>query len=347
VIGPSTGSMCRCPDGIIAARGSRRWRIRAGLGCRIVEDMARRWELVLLGVVGCGSVESGGGEADARPQEAIDAAGVIDGGQTPMCAHGDPFETIDPVPGVNTAADEHNPWLSPDERTIVFTRWPIGGNVGNFFIATRDSADGDFAEADPVSVNSAQDEWRAWLSADLRTIYFDRGPISGDYDILFATRSSPSGDFGAAMEIPNVTDPEASEFDPFVTPDGLYFGKKVDGNIQLWFAPAEGAGFGQAALVSGANSAAPDEMPVVSADGAAVYFGADGRGAEGASWDVWLLPLAAPGQGADQPVRLDAPINTATREYPSWLSPDNCRLYFTTDADGDHDLWVATRTPPG
>lgn len=44
---------------------------------------------------------------------------------------GAPWQSPQPLAELNTAGDETDPWLSPDERTIVFAR----GN--NLFIATR------------------------------------------------------------------------------------------------------------------------------------------------------------------------------------------------------------------
>lgn len=310
--------------------------------------MRRLAWLLSLAVAGCGSVSEDGADPDSGPQGSIDAGDQADAGETAACRHTDPFEGIAPVPGVNTGNDEYNAWLSADEKTILFTRWPADDNVGDFFIAVRDTPDGDFADGDPVSVNTGDDEWRAWLSADLRTIYFDRGPAAGgEYDILSATRTSPAGDFGDATTIPNVTDPDATEIDPFVTADGIYFSKSVSGNSQVFFAPAEGDGFGPASAGIGINSLSKDEFPVPSSDELALYFGAQDRGPDGASWDIWVGTRADTSGPFELPSRLAAPVNAAGGEYPSWLSPDNCRLYFTTDANGDHDIWVATRTPPG
>ena len=37
-------------------------------------------------------------------------------------------------------------------------------------------------------------------------------------------------------------------------------------------------------------------------------------------------------------------LDSAEGEYPSWISPDQCRLYVTRKVGGQYDLFVATRT---
>ncbi len=39
-----------------------------------------------------------------------------------------PFGPAEPIPGVNTEADETDPWVSPDGKYIVFTRKTESGN---------------------------------------------------------------------------------------------------------------------------------------------------------------------------------------------------------------------------
>jgi hypothetical protein len=38
-------------------------------------------------------------------------------------------------------------------------------------------------------------------------------------------------------------------------------------------------------------------------------------------------------------------LNTADAEVPTWLSPDNCRLYFHSTRAGNESFYLAERTP--
>jgi hypothetical protein len=38
-------------------------------------------------------------------------------------------------------------------------------------------------------------------------------------------------------------------------------------------------------------------------------------------------------------------LDSADGEYPSWISPDRCRLYLTRRVNGHWDLFVASRAP--
>jgi hypothetical protein len=38
-------------------------------------------------------------------------------------------------------------------------------------------------------------------------------------------------------------------------------------------------------------------------------------------------------------------LDSAEGEYPTWLSPDQCRLYLTRNVGGQTDIFVASRSP--
>jgi hypothetical protein len=38
-------------------------------------------------------------------------------------------------------------------------------------------------------------------------------------------------------------------------------------------------------------------------------------------------------------------LDSVDGEYPTWLSPDECRLYFTRLNGDQSDIFVASRTP--
>jgi hypothetical protein len=286
-----------------------------------------------------------GGPSDAGPggaDGASDASGT-DGGLA-RCSHETPFEELALVVGVNDERQQQNPWLSHDERTMVFCDQGQG-EQGELFIATRSSPTGSFDPPAPIGgIESPDHEYRGQLSDDLKTIYFDRNTVGGDYQLLVATRTSVAAEFSDISPVAGVNS-ALDDYEPFVTDQGLYFGSNRDDVGDLYVAPSTASGFGKPVALTAVNSEADEEMPVPSADGLALYFLARDRGPDGAAIDVWVSTRADVDAEWGEPVRLGAPINTEGNEYPGWLSDDNCRLYFTSDVGGDRDIWVATRSP--
>lgn len=90
---------------------------------------------------------------------------------------------------------EWAPWLSADERAIVFTsNRPGGAGMGDLWIATRASPADPFDSPQPLSdVNSVDDELAGALSADGQTIVFRsaRAGGAGGDDLWTASRTCP------------------------------------------------------------------------------------------------------------------------------------------------------------
>ena len=56
--------------------------------------------------------------------------------QTRRTAPGEPFEAVADIPGITSANDDQDPWVSPDGRTIVFAS-DRGADAGDLYLATR------------------------------------------------------------------------------------------------------------------------------------------------------------------------------------------------------------------
>jgi hypothetical protein len=302
-------------------------------------------------LAGCGSVSDStdAGLADAALAAADAAADATPGtpdAATRVCSHDQPFVSFGPVPGVNTTGEEQNAWLSHDELTLVFSR-AQDSTGGDLFFAHRADIGDDFSA--PVAIeelNSGSDEYRPSLSDDGLTIYFDRRDITAAFTIMTAVRTSPTGAFGEPAEVAVVNGP-ASDFEPFVTADGMYFSSTRAGLADLYFAPRAGAGFGTPVALTDVNSEVPEEVPVASRDGRALYFAAADRAVgggmtKGHSTDVWIATRSAPGATFGSPAPI-AELVTSDGEHPTWISDDNCRLYYITWRSNSRDLWVASR----
>jgi Tol biopolymer transport system component len=306
--------------------------------------------LLLVGLAGCGSVSD---SPDAAPTEGVPDAALATDAPTGspdaaprLCRHDEPFVSFGPVPGVNTTGEEQNAWLSHDELTLVLSR-AQSSTGGDLFVAHRAHLGDDFSAAVAIDeLDSGSDEYRPSLSDDGLTIYFDRRDITLAYTLMTAVRETPDGVFGepAVLAVVNGT---GSDFEPFVTGDGMYFASTRAGLPDLYFAPRAGAGFGTPVALTDVNSEVADEVPVASADGRALYFSAADRGLTGGTTkghgtDVWIATRSAPGATFGSPAPVTE-LATSDGEYPTWLSDDNCRLYYVTTRSGTHDLWVASR----
>lgn len=259
----------------------------------------------------------------------------------PACAPGSPFRRITPVGSLNTPdQQEHQVWLTRDERTAVVTR-EDPSTLGDLLIAHRAERDAPFGETvllDELSTPS--DEFRASMTADGLTIYFDRNQGQG-FQIFEASRATADARFGPARPT-LVIDEIAHNFEPFITADGLYFSSTRGPNgTTLHYAPRTSTGFGAPYPLIAHSNSVSNETPVVSADGLEIFYAytADGHAA-----DIWTAARASPTEpfGAGHAV---AEINSEVLDSPSWISPDSCRLYVSSKRGGTEDLWLAERTP--
>jgi hypothetical protein len=99
-----------------------------------------------------------------------------------------------------------------------------------------------------------------------------------------------------------------------------------------------------AAVINAELSSPSDDLHVIlSADLLTVYLGSNRPGSFG--YDIWRSQRS---RVADRfpPPTLVTELQASGNQYPTWLSPDNCRLYIDTDAAGaGDDIFVAERQP--
>lgn len=149
------------------------------------------------------------------------------------------FEAPTLVAGVNGPDDDHLPWLSADELTMLWETNRPGG-VGGFdiWIARRAFRSDGFSSIAPLdAINGASTEGRAVLGKDGLTMYFasDRSGTMGNLDLWLATRSSAEDAFAQITNVANVNS-SSSDSDPFLSADEqeLMFASDRDGQMRLW-----------------------------------------------------------------------------------------------------------------
>ena len=302
-----------------------------------------RWPvLVALGALGCNSmlgIREVEPEADAAPPSPSpspsDAA-------PPRCDPRDPFDDLQLVPGLTTDANERNAWLSPDERTVYFNRDVAlpASRLGDIFVAHRDKPDGPFGDATALEwLTTTDDEYRPSVSRDGTTLYFDRQETTG-FVTLSSTWSAETQRFETAAPLTDIRQ-QYDAFEPAVTDREIYFSSQRGGAADLFVARRRDGGFDEPEALRFVNSIEPDEMAVPSADGLTLYFGTTRAGRQ---FDIWVAHRRDTDAAFTDPEPVGE-LSTGMKEWPSWLSDDGCRLYFSSDWNGNHDIWVATRTP--
>jgi Tol biopolymer transport system component len=148
---------------------------------------------------------------------------------------------------------------------------------------------------------------------------------------------------------------------PYVLAEGklVYFSSsRINHHFDIFRAESKGAAFATPTAVDGVNDPTYfDGYPVVSADERTMYFGT-ARINQGYSTQIWVAQRASSTSSFRAPTLVTELAAAGTyHDYPSWLSPDGCRLYFTSSRVGSHgaprtnshddtkDLWVAERHP--
>lgn len=160
-------------------------------------------------------------------------------------------------------------------------------------------------------------------------------------DLYVATRIAPD-EFTAPVAIAtiNTVEGENQAFMP-IGRDELYYQHVTGTSADIYVSTRTGTTFSAPALIS--ELAAPDTEgdPVVTPDGLTIYFRSDRPAAFG-GFNVYTASRSTTAEPFG-PVSIVPNVNTDADDGPSWISPDGCRLYLSSDAAGTHDIYVASR----
>jgi Tol biopolymer transport system component len=113
---------------------------------------------------------------------------------------------------------------------------------------------------------------------------------------------------------------------------------------ELYRAEGDPPVFGGATAVPGVNGTTGEYAPVVTDDELEIFFASDralpGSGVDGL--DIFTAVRAAPAEPFASPVLVDA-LTTTGVDWPLWLSPDACELYYINKAGSVATLYRARR----
>lgn len=114
--------------------------------------------------------------------------------------------------------DDTNPSLAPDALALYVTR------DGDFYRAPRSNPTDAFGDAfviDDLSSSADEDKLTIGGNGLVAVLSSNRTPLFGDYDLWIATRSAVGAAFPAPTRLPTSIDSPDSQFDPWLSSDGL------------------------------------------------------------------------------------------------------------------------------
>ncbi len=264
--------------------------------------------------------------------------------------------------GVNSAADEYLPMLSPDNELIFFTRKENIREMGSvytreveLFMEARQTEDPNFYKDSkplPPPFNVGDNYGGVSLSLDNREMFVTVcQPVTERYKNcdIYVTNYERSKDV-SGREVLNwsgltnlgpAVNTEGWEAQPTLSADGntLYFStvregstNDADGNptIDIYYSTRIGKGQWTAAKSLGKpiNTSGNDKSPFLHADSRTMYFSSNGRiGAGG--YDIYYCKQTDDGTWTD-PVNLGYPINSKQDEHGLVVSTDGSRAFFAS-----------------
>lgn len=281
-------------------------------------------------------------QADAGAS--TDAGGAL---STSPCRSDEKFAGVMNLKSINTGQDDAYARLTADEKTMYFSQLAAGSGW-TIEVATRVGPNMPFVRERRLPLEAGSSAATPARDGRLFYAYDDTSSNpDGDPQVFYATQ--PYGP--ATSHIVSDLNSPLQDTAPYIAPDGssLYLARrphgqgKPPGNLFVAYLSATDR-FTTPVEVAELNTEADESVPVISADGLNLYFASDRPGGIGKG-DVYVAsrPDLTSKFGPAVPV---AEVNSEADESPSWISPDNCTLYLTSDRAGGagrKDIYWASR----
>jgi hypothetical protein len=268
---------------------------------------------------------------DTTSADASDAGADVDAGP---CSPDRVFRTLSQVAAQDAGpSSEYNMKLSLDELSAYFASNRTGDD--DIYFATRAARASPFGAATRVTELSLAGPQEYWASAD------DAGTLvvlERDARLYVSTRATAGDPWGAPttptpLDIVADAGPGYYVGQPHLMADGatLYFASNLKGTWDIYRSTLAAGTWSKPTTVDELNTSALEWAPAVTADGLTIYFGSDRSliaDAGPAALTIWVAhrtSTASPFGPAHKVVEVDLGHD----EWPAWISPDNCRLYFT------------------
>ncbi len=271
---------------------------------------------------------------------------------TPLCNPSAPFGTPVSLTTLASSFAQNGGWLSADGKRFYFARQSTGNAGYQVWIsAVNNGAFGAPAIVSDVSDPDAAptSDFAARESPDGTRLYFFsyRPPSTSGYGGAFISSRAADGGWAAPTLFADGYSAGAGEMYP--VPGAIYqpygFALKrllVDSNGDIG-APVDVDPDGGSGINIGGKAVLD---LAVTADERHVYFTSDRSGLY--QFHIYESDRALVTDPWGQPVMLPQPINSPTAsetdDYPAYVTPDNCTLYYSSAVTGVLTMYKVTRT---
>jgi hypothetical protein len=261
--------------------------------------------------------------------------------------------------GINTAYEDYNPFISADEKKLVFTS-RRKGNMGGFiedlgmysadvyWSVWKDTA-WTKAKSCGAAINTEWDEEAVGLSADgnMAFIYLDNTEASGD----IAISALKGKTWQKAILLTSPVNTNEYESSACITADGeaIYFTserKDTKGGRDLYQARRKGNNEWGPAVNLGdvINTKEDEDAPFISMDEKTLYFSSKGHNSMG-GFDIFRSTFDESTGSWTQPVNIGYPINNADDNVFFSMTGDQRHAYVSAMREGgmgDKDIYRIT-----
>jgi hypothetical protein len=319
----------------------------------------RRVALVTLGV--CAAIAAcstfGGGDDNGTP--APDAAPDVappppppppqpaspppsDGGvDAAVCDTKAQFNKPVPVGGVNNGV-AYGARLSQDEQTIFYAT----GTPARLMVARRsDPKLPAFTGNQPVNGTNGGpgrgEEFPA-PTPDGTLLYYDVVPTDGTPGDLYVSTLLPDGGTAGETFVDAGIVGAAKRF-TFATSTTLWFARGILSASDIFFAERASTSVSPATVVNELVTGVEDSAPVPTEDLLTLYFKSARTDLGGPGGDDIFVATRAKTTDKWGQLRNMTEINSAASDFPTWISPDGCRLYLSSNKTGSFQIYVASR----
>ncbi len=206
---------------------------------------------------------------------------------------------------VNSESSESNPVVSPDGKTLYFSR-SAGSDLFHFTIFKSSLENGDWTKALEMTnpPNIDDQNFIGSVTSDKQSLVFTYKPASGRNNNTIAFAKKINGKWEVTEEI------------------NFFKGKYNQLNAKGW-------GFNIFSGKFDVEAESDHSFPFISADGTKLFFCSNSQSGYGGI-DIYLTEKVADGNWGE-PKNLGATINTKGLELSPFFHPDNKTLYFTSN----------------
>ena len=304
----------------------------------------------IFAVVACDSfgAASPPGESETRDGGITPDAAVVGGDASspvPSCDRSKPFGAPRLVEALASDFIEGGGSLSPDGRLLLYhSNRNTGDERRELFVAERPSPDAPFEAGKPIVVlERLQSMNDPHLLPDGKLL-FSVAPTGGVLHIESATLT-PERTLADRVALPALGS-TGRTIQPYVAGSRLYVASdRGDGNYHIYSAErgADGA-LGPPARVEELVGSGWDWRPVVTPDELTIYFSRS-PSADMSGLDVYVARRASTNDKFGPPERVAELSEPGVSDNPTWVSADECTIYFesTRRSNANGDVWMAER----